>query len=784
MGKEKKQRDLKKFKPTGEDFFEEITSDKENEFTMPGNDAFEAHISDEEDIFEQLSSPNANSREAACISISSLILRQTDGESLLVGPFTRPEVLRKIIKLLVDPEIFVRTSAAGSLKNAIIAGESEICKRLVDADITTLLLTAFSDSVSLLQKPQIHGSKLPFSASDSSYSSANFVPIPDRSLVVDNANEILSLLTALCENNENATLFVTKQLKSILQLCSSLLTMKEGDLYLAVSSFLLVLSDDNDDFVKTVSDQYYNGLLLLFQNPASALNTEVTLMLPPKTSLQENKKEPGKDSNDVVDDDDELQRATTILFRVNLAGILLNLRPPFVILPVTSEFLLCLLDFDSFSVYSKSIFQQLMQLQASSENGVARGLREDLKSYQTWKKFSLSQKCAIELFANIVSTLTDGDHNNNLGIEGEKLKKVLLEKLLLNCQRLMSPVNPLLKETLFSSMEVMESEESNEFMEDRKLLTDLLIVSLACIENLYHSSKEEKEDDDDDEVEKGGGGKEGNLFMTNKQQTLKKQLPFNEKKKSFLLDYENVAKHVVDLAMSLLTDLQRMDYHEIANEASGLLLALTQYGIPLTIQQAEYLGKLCLDNKHTLTSQIEKKKKKKKQQQQPKEKIQKETINIEQDEMMVEGSSENEAEEDDFELRMNCLNCLGEMVQNQMDSFGVEQISSLGKLFVHKLKDQSIQVQCLALDCLFDLFKDTKWNSVFVDLQMPQLLKEFLKYTQQSSEWSSSNKRHMNSRLSNFQVDDDDKQIEMMKEDAIVNLKEFIEYKKDELGKK
>lgn len=197
MGKEKKQRQLKKFTPTGEEFFEEITSDKENEVSVARNDGSDAVMSDDEDIFEQLCSPNANSREASCISISSLILRQTDRDALLAGPFTRPEVLRKIIKLLVDPEIFVRTSAAGSLKNAIIAGECEICKRLVDGDISTLLLTAFSDSVSLLQKQQIYSRNFPFSTSNPSDNSANVVPIPDRSLIVDNVNEILSLLTVL-----------------------------------------------------------------------------------------------------------------------------------------------------------------------------------------------------------------------------------------------------------------------------------------------------------------------------------------------------------------------------------------------------------------------------------------------------------------------------------------------------------------------------------------------------------------------------------------------------------
>lgn len=115
------------------------------------------------------------------------------------------------------------------------------------------------------------------------------------------------------------------------------------------------------------------------------------------------------------------------------------------------------------------------------------------------------------------------------------------------------------------------------------------------------------------------------------------------------------------------------------------------------------------------------------------------------------------------ETKINCLGILGDFGRSKHTK---EQNISLAKIFIAKLSDTSMKVVCKGLDCIFDVYNDTTWNQVVLEINMIQRLKEFVGVFETRM------------KSTNFKNDPD---LQEVCEETKMNLVEFIKYKINEM---
>eukprot|EP01080_Neovahlkampfia_damariscottae_P002127 gene2127-1993_t len=174
-------------------------------------------------ILKELKDIRGDVRQQACMSISNMVFddEHTLNELISCG------AIHKVCQLLCDPDKTVRTSAAGALRNTIIAGDFEVTDKLISNDIMTPLLTAFKQSLEFLQKGQ------------------------EVEEAFSNVSQIIFVISFLCENSEVGTDIVSNY-DNIIEMFFSLIFHQkiEQDLLVATFQCLLVISDENEKFSK------------------------------------------------------------------------------------------------------------------------------------------------------------------------------------------------------------------------------------------------------------------------------------------------------------------------------------------------------------------------------------------------------------------------------------------------------------------------------------------------------------------------------------------------------
>ncbi|XP_004067491.1 HEAT repeat-containing protein 3 isoform X1 [Oryzias latipes] len=207
------------------------------------------------ELLEKLQSPNADTREFACASISRVVQ-----QSQTIPGFLQRHAVRRLGPLLLDNSLAVRETAAGALRNLSACGNQEVCEDMVKEDImtpVTALLTeccAGFDSTVVTMKEQ-------------------------KNAVEDVANEAVNLLWNLCENSSQALSVFNKS--GLLDLVAQCLERHPRNVELAVSAAhcLHTVTEDNPELLCSMNAGVFGALegVLLSSQPGMAATLLRTL---------------------------------------------------------------------------------------------------------------------------------------------------------------------------------------------------------------------------------------------------------------------------------------------------------------------------------------------------------------------------------------------------------------------------------------------------------------------------------------------------------------------------
>uniref|UniRef100_A0A8C7ZXV2 HEAT repeat containing 3 n=1 Tax=Oryzias sinensis TaxID=183150 RepID=A0A8C7ZXV2_9TELE len=126
------------------------------------------------ELLEKLQSPNADTREFACASISRVVQ-----QSQTIPGFLQRHAVRRLGPLLLDNSLAVRETAAGALRNLSACGNQEVCEDMVKEDIMTPVTALLTECCA-------------------GFDSAVVTMKEQKNAVEDVANEAVNLLWNLC----------------------------------------------------------------------------------------------------------------------------------------------------------------------------------------------------------------------------------------------------------------------------------------------------------------------------------------------------------------------------------------------------------------------------------------------------------------------------------------------------------------------------------------------------------------------------------------------------------
>uniref|UniRef100_A0A8C7ZZB6 HEAT repeat containing 3 n=1 Tax=Oryzias sinensis TaxID=183150 RepID=A0A8C7ZZB6_9TELE len=207
------------------------------------------------ELLEKLQSPNADTREFACASISRVVQ-----QSQTIPGFLQRHAVRRLGPLLLDNSLAVRETAAGALRNLSACGNQEVCEDMVKEDIMTPVTALLTECCA-------------------GFDSAVVTMKEQKNAVEDVANEAVNLLWNLCENSSQALSVFNKS--GLLDLVAQCLERHPRNVELAVSAAhcLHTVTEDNPELLCSMNAGVFGALegVLLSSQPGMAATLLRTL---------------------------------------------------------------------------------------------------------------------------------------------------------------------------------------------------------------------------------------------------------------------------------------------------------------------------------------------------------------------------------------------------------------------------------------------------------------------------------------------------------------------------
>ncbi|KAL0480251.1 heatR3 [Acrasis kona] len=243
-------------------------------------------------VVKDLDSANDKTREQACLSLAHLV---TEENGINLPVLIQAGAIRKLIQKLCDPVAPIRLAAAGALKNITIVGGEGVCEDMVSNDVMTTLLAALNQSLTrasahdeeqqqqeLMNEDNQIGIEEDIAEQDENLPEQEIV-IPAKShkltehkQAVFTLNEIIHLLSFLCENSDKATRIITERkhhdvtesntntaLGCLMTVLSDVQMRKFTKLILNTAQCLNVISDNNAPLMSQISHNHAAVELLL-----------------------------------------------------------------------------------------------------------------------------------------------------------------------------------------------------------------------------------------------------------------------------------------------------------------------------------------------------------------------------------------------------------------------------------------------------------------------------------------------------------------------------------------
>eukprot|EP01027_Heterolobosea_sp_BB2_P022169 GEZU01032620.1.p1 GENE.GEZU01032620.1~~GEZU01032620.1.p1 ORF type:complete len:622 (+),score=111.81 GEZU01032620.1:48-1868(+) len=291
-------------------------------------------------ILQLINSAEASEREQACNAIANVVEDSNDLMVLMNGG-----VIKKLSERLCDPVRAVRTAAAGAMRNLTIAGGDEVCEKMIDDDVMTVLLVALIDSLALVKRQQ--------------HEQLDELMQAEAVEATRTAKQAIPLLSFLCESSDKGTkLFTNSNAVPLLLELFTLPNVNEK-LVLTAAQCLNVVTDENAQLTDKIRSMNW-AVDMLFQKLAD-------------TSLN-------------------------IYIRVSVAGILFNLRNA-----SDEEASISVITKIWPTLYQTLEFQPIPSLSQILPN-LVNDEKEKVDVYKKWLAHTSAQKMSLEIITNIVSS--------------------------------------------------------------------------------------------------------------------------------------------------------------------------------------------------------------------------------------------------------------------------------------------------------------------------------------------------------------------------------------------